>query len=373
MKRIIGASLFLICIIILLTAMNQGLMNRIKTDRYFDHLNIKDNKPVSLSQKIYRKIFINSDRWEDGDLYGLCYLPKFKLKLEPFKLYYPDTTKQKTNRVLYIIGDSYLADKVMGGAFPAFDEVHFLDDRFGIEPIKLDTTKKNYLIMEFAERNLNGYTFHPQANQNVQPIGVDDSSTNSNTFISKIITRCSGLFDRAGKIIFNPDLNRNLELLVFDNRFCSPAKNVKADINYYLFKRLPPEVAISTDKKRLLLNITVDTSSYESAFRFQSDSSINLIVNNLKKAKSYYLSIGFKDVFLTIVPNAVSIYDDKRMPYNHLLQRIEASNGLQSISVFNIYKNSPENLFYRSDAHWNPKGFNIWVKQTNQFLNAHIK
>ena len=85
--------------------MNQSYMNRVKQEKYFDHLN--SNKETSTLKHWFWK----SDRWRYGDLYGLCFLPKYKQELAPFKSYATNAEALSSNKVLYIIGDSFLADK----------------------------------------------------------------------------------------------------------------------------------------------------------------------------------------------------------------------------------------------------------------------
>ena len=121
------------------------------------------------------------------------------------------------------------------------------------------------------------------------------------------------------------------------------------------------------------MNVTVDTSYRQSAFRQISDNEVKTISDNLYAAQSYYRSIGFKQVILSVVPNPVSIYDDKRMSYNHLLQRVEKSNKFPVNSLFSKYKADDKNLYYRSDGHWNPSGLDTWVKTTNATLDSLVK
>ena len=348
MRKIICGFLFLLSTALLLTAMNQSLINRIKQDRYFDHLNPQQNH-----SSLYHKVFIRSDRWRYGDLYGLCYLPQYKHKLEPFKRYQSNGNHHVKDYVLYIIGDSFLADKTLEGAFINFNEVHFLDRRFLLPNIMLDTTKQNYLIMEFAERNLAGYAF-------TKP---DQIKTIENESLKPV-----NIFTRINNIIFNKDLSRNIDLLIFDNTFFTPLKEAKAWLNYYFFGRLAKEVAVSTDKKRLFLNASVDTASAQSAFKQITDNQINTIVKQLHLSSQFYKSKGFKKVYLAIIPNAVSVYDVHRMPYNHLLQRLENQSNLPIISVYNKFKTSTRNLFYLSDAHWNSLGLDTWITITNKTL-----
>jgi hypothetical protein len=353
----------------LLTAMNQSFINRIKHDRYFEHLTL-----VTGEKSWFQKVFLRSDRWAYGDLYGLCYLHPYKLQLEPFPAYNKPGRSRASGRILYIIGDSFLADKTLTYAFDKFDNVQFLDRRFPFGPITLDSAKQNYLLMEFAERNLNGYaiTGTDEVRWTRAQINRGDHFNPAYHPPSAAQTPPPSLFSRFSNILFNKDLSRNLELLLFDDRLFTPVKELKAAINYRLFSRTAKEVAVSTNGQRLLLNITVDTADTHSSFRPKTKTDIDSIETHLAEAEAYYKSIGFKQVFLAVIPNPVSIYDSKRMPYNHLLERVEKQTAIPVISVMNSYQKSRTNLFYKSDAHWNPAGFELWVKSANEFFSANI-
>ncbi|TFF40867.1 hypothetical protein [Mucilaginibacter psychrotolerans] len=353
--KLFGVILLVLSGALLVAAMNQSFINKIKQDRYYDHLTANDKL------SLYHRFFVRSDRWRDGDLYGLCYLPRYKHPLEPFKQYTRDRTTT-SNRILYIIGDSFLADKTLSGAFDAFDNVFFLDRRFPLPTTALDSTKQNYLMLEFAERNLNDFTF---SEADKQPW---ENKPQSVTTAVKPVT----LPTRAINILFNKDLSRNVELLLFDDKIFTPIKEAKAWLNYTLFGRVANEVAVSSNKKRLFLNISVDTSSAQSAFTNRTNKQVGEINHQLKKAGDYYKNIGFKSVFLAAIPNAVSIYDPNRGPYNHLLERVELGNALPVISVYNDYKASRNNLFYISDAHWNPYGLDLWVNKVNKVMQHNL-
>ncbi len=369
MRRLIGIFILIISLGILLLAMNQSFMNRVKQDQYFDHLT-PDNPA---KHTMYYKIFVKSDRWRYGDLYGLCFLPEYKFPMEPFKAYPGNDKKTATKNILYIIGDSFLADKTLAGAFDKFDNVIFLDRRFPFGPIKLDTTKNNYLLLEFAERNLVDYDLAKTPEIQWPQKDVQAKNFNETAKLQPAAVLPTSLPNRVGTILFNKDLSRNLDILLFYNKIFTPVKEFKAYLNYKLTGWLPKEVAVSTDKQRLLMNITVDTSYRQSAFREISDKEVETISNNLNSAQGYYKSIGFKKVILSVVPNPVSIYDAKRMTYNHLLQRVEKSNKFTVNSLFNKYKAEDKNLYYRSDGHWNPYGLDIWVKTTNATLDSLVK
>ncbi|AYL97252.1 hypothetical protein [Mucilaginibacter celer] len=369
MRKISGIFILIVSLITLGLAMNQSFINKIKSEKYFDHLYPK----MATENALYKALFVHSDRWRYGDLYGLSYLHQYKFELEPFTQYPAKTNGKSTNRVLYIIGDSFLADKTLTGAFDAFDNVIFLDRRFPFGPVRLDSTKQNYLIMEFTERNLNGYDINKtdEIKWSAEQIKTG-ANFNKQSPAAGTQSLPSSLTDRINKILFNRDLSRNLELILFDNKTATPFKEAKAALNYKLFGRVANEAAVSTDKERLFLNITVDTGSSQSAFRPKTKQSVDSIASNLNLAAGYYRSIGFKKVLLSVIPNSVSVYDQNRMPYNHLLERVEQAVGLPVITVYTIYKTDKRNLYYKSDAHWNPAGMQIWVNETNKVLNSNL-
>ncbi|MEN0054047.1 MAG: hypothetical protein AAGC65_10270 [Mucilaginibacter sp.] len=364
MRKIAGLVILIVSVMLLGSAMNQSFINKIKSEKYFDHL---DPQAVHESP-LFKAAFVHSNKWAYGDLYGMSSLRQYKFELEPFKRYIPKPGRQSTNHILYIIGDSFLADKTLTGAFDDFDNVIFLDRRFAFGPTKIDTTKQNYLLLEFAERNLNGYDINKTDEVRWTENEIKNKVNLRNTPVQAVSQPSASIFERINKIIFNKDLSRNLEIILFDNKLAAPFHEAKAALNYKLFDRVAKEVAVSTDKKRLLFNITVDTASQQSAFRPKSDQAVDSIVRNLDLARDYYRSIGFKKVFLSIIPNPASVYDDKRMPYNHLLERVEQKTDLPTVPLYKIFKTDRRNLFYRSDSHWNPAGLDTWVNETNKAL-----
>lgn len=348
--------------------MNQTFIGGLKFNRYYEHLEIRQ---VDLNSW-YHRLLIRSDKWRYGDLYGLCYLPEYKFKLEPFKKYPRVSGKPATNRVLYIIGDSFLADKTLSGAFDGFDDVKFLDRRFPFGPIMLDSTKQNYMVMEFSEWGLVGYNI----DKTLQTMwSKEDLKAKANFNIAGApkptdFNLPKTFWDRLNNTLFNKSLSRNLETLLFDDKLFTPVKELKASINFKLFDRVDKGVAVSTDKKRLLVNSTVDTASTLSDFRNISDKEIGALINNLDAANHYYRSIGFKKVILTVVPNAASVYDQNRMPYNRLLERVEQNNRFTVVDVYKQFKDTAVNLYYKSDTHWNPQGLDLWVKAMNKSIKT---
>jgi hypothetical protein len=263
-----------------------------------------------------------------------------------------------------------LADKTLSGAFNGFDDVKFLDRRFPFGPIVLDSTKQNYMVMEFGEWGLVDYNID-KTSQTLWTKKDLNAKANFNTTATPKPTAYNlpkTFTDRLNNTLFNKNLSRNLETLLFDDKVFTPVKELKANINYKLFNRVDKGVAVSTDKKRLLVNSTVDTASTLSDFRNISHKEIGTLIGNLDAANHYYRSIGFKKVILTIIPNAVSVYDENRMPYNRLLERVEQDNRFTVVDVYKQFKDAPINLYYRSDTHWNPQGLDLWVKAMNKSM-----
>lgn len=353
MRKVFAILITITALTVLLTAMNQSFINRVKQDRYFDHIPTEEAKHKSL----YHDIFIHTDRWEYGDLYGISFLHEYRIKLTQFKNYDNRDGKKPTNKVLYIIGDSFTADKIFNNAFVDFDQVVFLDRRFPFGPVRPDINKQNYLIMEFSELNITGYrskkSFEILSDTHL-PSGPKPVS----------------IFERLGNIIFNKELNKNIELLLFDDKVFTLIKEVKATFNYHILDRLPKEVAVSTDKSRLLLNSTVDTISAQSVFRSLPNAEIDSISANLVADQQRYLSLGFKKVYLSLIPNAASIYDEHRFTYNYLLPRMESKTNISLIPVYHIFKLDKRNLYSRGDAHWNDLGYGLWIKQVNDIFKA---
>ena len=106
--------------------------------------------------KLQNNSFLTSDRFKYGDLYGMSYLPDFRIlrDLNSIKQYAHCNCPEKIN--LYVVSDSYI--------WPIFDRKEYYcgvnklvniktNDRDVIRG-KLDPSKKNILLIEFSERNL---------------------------------------------------------------------------------------------------------------------------------------------------------------------------------------------------------------------------
>jgi hypothetical protein len=170
--------------------------------------------------------------------------------------------------------------------------------------------------------------------------------------------------------IFNPHINSNIEFNLFDYELFRPVKEWKALLNYKLFKRIPKDIAISTNGKYLLLNETVDPYLPNSSFCRVEDAEINTLAWQMNLIKEHYKQGGFTDVYFSFIPNTVSIVDGDRNGYNHKLERIQGNYFLEAnyLDIYHLFKKSQQRLYRRDDSHWNGNGLQLWVNKVNEKL-----
>jgi len=289
-----------------------------------------------------------------GDLYSNCFLPGYlDTAFMPLKNYKNDA--QKTD--LYLIHDSYLADKVRKENFQGIRRLAMSDLRQGEIHVSLDPVQKNVMLIEFSER------------------AAEWRLTDTSLLFSKIKLQrpdpfVSGDSDDTPVLnyLFNPNINQNLEFALYDYEYFIPIKNLKAQINYSLFKRLPHDVSISTDEQYLLLSETVNPVSYASSFFARSPDYHNYVLYCADRIVSHFKGLGFDEVYFSVVPNPVSIVDEKRMSYNHKVELLEEHplQGAAYISVYKLFKESKRRVYRTDDSHWNGRGIQIWVDEVNK-------
>ena len=77
--------------------------------------------------------------------------------------------------------------------------------------------------------------------------------------------------------------------------------------------------------------------------------------------------MGFEDVYLSIIPNRVSLLAPELGIYNHLVERVQDNPNLnmRTLDIFHIYQKNPLQYLSKSDTHWTVKGRNEWLKMIN--------
>ncbi|WP_080239476.1 hypothetical protein [Spirosoma rigui] len=305
------------------------------------------------------------DQYSYGDLYNISNLSKFKEKN-----YVANATLTNADKPVKRYKDVNLY--TMGDSFTNIDTSWYAGGHnphawVGSEPLvvgKLDTTKKNILVIEFVERILQERMYWPEYKKiyiengivpSVKPAASDTAAGPvPNKFTEWLL---SGL---------GHEVNQRLEFILFNGPPFIWLKEAKAELLLNLFGRVPG-VVMSANKKHLFYPIEVDTTYRLSAFRPIPDRKLDTLVTNMNTIRHHYLRMGFDEVYVCMIPNKVTILDSTRGSYNHQIERIEANPRLQApvISMIDTLRHHP-NWYHLGDGHWNRNGKRFWVQQVNQ-------
>ncbi|RVU02366.1 hypothetical protein EOD41_00035 [Mucilaginibacter limnophilus] len=316
-----------------------------------------------------------TDRSRYGDLYGLSYLPDFK-KDDPLDTAaYPDTVRGvKRDINLYVLCNSYIYAFVKTEAIFAgvkrywFGRPGLFDDPV----VKFDSTERNVLLLQSTEHFLHNLTIPGLLTGSLV---TTPSKSKVDTLPSEFEKKVNVAKLPVNNMLFNPRIHETLEFNLFDYRFLTPLKELKAQITYKWFNRTDHAVRISSDKKYLFMASSVDTSNNSSSFKKVTDQEINEYVMLLNQAYDHYKSLGFDEVYLSIIPSAVTILAPNMGEYNNIIPRIQNHPDLKMpyIDIYKKFRYSKESIYQTSDMHWNYNGFRIWVNEFNKTLQNTYK
>ncbi len=288
-----------------------------------------------------------------GDLYSICFLPGYTdTTFTPLKKF-----DETGNTDLYILHDSYLEGKIENNNFKGLNKlitVNYNTDGVNIVP---DRSKKNILIIECSERS-------------------DWRFTDTTSIFAKMSLSYRNRIPQAYEgepltnYFFNPNINQNLEFSLYDYEYFIPVKELKAQINYSLFRRIPKDVSVSTDEKYLFLSETTVPWYEASSFCTVNEQRIQIVTALINQVTARYKRNGFDEVYFSLIPNPVSIVDANRMTYNHKIEMLEKAHGLEAkyISVYNTFRDTKEKIYRNDDSHWNGKGLQLWVDEVNRTI-----
>ena len=308
-----------------------------------------------------------SDKYSYGDLYGLSYLPEYKLV--PEKKEIPHCNYKRPGNInLYMICDSYIWGFVKTDSIfcnlNKFEYVRWTYNEQISE--QMDTTCKNILIIEVSERYLR--KFLPDSAEMYSSVFV----FKNNSYSTKK-PETKSLLAKILKYKYSEKINQNLEFNLFGYRFLTPLKEFTAEFNYKSFGRTNKDVSVSSDKKYLFYGHTTDSSKNTSSFNPVSEMEISDLISCINNEYNHFKALGFDEVYLSIIPNPVSIIEPGFGKYNNLVKRIQNNKDLLPpvIDVFDVFNKTPYEIYYRSDSHWNYDGFQLWVDQVNKILKAY--
>lgn len=347
MQKIIKFTVLIICLVIYLVSVYQPVSD--KWELY----------------KITHSGIFSSDRYVYGDLYGMSHLSYFRKQYQPdTPVVYADCEGMK-NIDLYAESDSYVWPLfTIPNYFCCVNKLTYVKNKEGYIIARLDTSKVNVLLLEFSERNvLRSLTDSTYVNNLVNIRNIGKASKYYKNIPEK---------SKLPSLIFNNTIGDNLAYNVWDYSFFRPVKELKADLDYHLFHNTDVNVAISKDGKQLYYNTTIDTTDIVSAFRFITDEEKNNIIASLNRIYDNAKQYGFDRVYLTLVPNPVSILDPhfNGLHYNNLLNRVQNDPNLKMpfINLWPRFMQLQRKVYQKSDSHWNRYGANIWLQKFNAEL-----
>jgi hypothetical protein len=142
-------------------------------------------------------------------------------------------------------------------------------------------------------------------------------------------------------------------------------REMKAELNLWLFGKTDDKVKLHNGHLLYYLDINPGISS---CFDKIEKSEIDLMVKNVNLTYEYYKSLGFDEVYLSIIPNKTSVLAQDLGEYNHLIERMEGNKDLK-MPVISVYADfMKKNLYLKGDSHWNCEGQQIWIDKVNERL-----
>jgi len=306
----------------------------------------------------YENIFVRSQRYAFGDIYGISFLKEYRI---PKTYHFDIATKPAGEKkiALYVICDSYIADNLQPNYFTNVDTVYYADWRDENQTFELDTTKTNILIIESVER----YFMYRFYDKDKLKYGFSNLAAETKSTAENVYTKItSGLF--------NSEINDNLEFVLFDNKAFTFFKHLRTTFNQRCFDRIPSCVTISDDKKYLFLSETTDSTQDESSFYNFTTDDVQKRVANVDTMAQHYKQSGFDKVYLSVIPNPVTIIGYKNLKYNNLLPMIDSTKAenFENIDVYREFKASHKQIFCYADTHWNANGLQIWINKVDEVL-----
>ncbi|WP_375445306.1 hypothetical protein [uncultured Fibrella sp.] len=306
-----------------------------------------------------------SDKLRFGDLYGISFIPTFRMPYQTHSQTLDLAGIQPGKPYnLCILGDSYKgAALLQSSAFTHVNELT-LGEVEGILTNQLtvpDAQYQSVLVLETAERYVRA-RLGSTTIDTARPVPV---SLNSLSWLQQQSMRLIRAFCR--------DSSTDLEYFVFDYGCLRPLKEARAALAFRYFDRVPDGVGISANKQHLYLKETLlgeKTSSFAALDSVEVDS----IVANLNRLNRRALQKGYKAVYLSIIPNPVSVIEPTRSAYNHLIERVEQHPALE-MGVISLYERFSKNggyYYHPSDSHWNQAGIDVWVRSMNHIIDPNL-
>ncbi|OSZ79423.1 hypothetical protein CAP35_14565 [Chitinophagaceae bacterium IBVUCB1] len=299
----------------------------------------------------------------EGDLVGMSYLYYEKRFHKPKeRVYEPKQCDSNNNINLVLWGDSYT--QYMGDTCFCAATYQYGRRFFSNLTYRIDSTKRNILVIECTERLVRGYFSDTRMLNEVVK-----SDEQKSTYIAPIphTTYVSFAMPNMASI-FNEHINQNLEYNLFNYNFINPVRKMKAWMNYKIFNRASGDAVLAAAGDRLYLKSTLSSTSPEGYTTPLTNKEVNQLVQTLNTIHRHYKAAGFDEVYLSLIPNAVTIYQPQG--YNGLIPCIQSHPDLQMkcIDIYTVFLQNPDGMYWRGDTHWSNEGASRWL----QIVNAAI-
>ncbi len=296
--------------------------------------------------------FIGDD-FRYGDLYRLSNLSGYRVPVEKCDSPYPGTPAPVT---LYLAGDSFTEEgRVNRNEYASAG--YFRSFVADVEVLPELVSGKKILVIETVERHLRErFSEKPWRNW-ILPETVAEAPPSAPFSFARLYR---AILDY--EIPYREEMH---ESVLFSNDFILRIKELKADFNYRVFGRVDPKVGVLKGELVYDLDLAPGISS---VYDPVPDEEITRIVKHANATRSYYQSLGFDEVYLSIIPNKSSLLIKDDTAYNHLVERVENHRELQMpvISVWQEF--TTQNYYQKGDSHWDCAGQKVWVDKVNERL-----
>jgi len=312
----------------------------------------------------FYEVGLVADDYRYGDLYRLANLPQFKAREQPCPPGHP-ANAPRLPIDLYLIGDSFTEPERIGpGDFPVqrYHNTHWAKQ----SAIQLDPNRTNVLILETVERHFREH--FAQAVLNLRVVADTTRLPAPPAEKPNWATRIHGLEET----IAPPGTEERLENLLFSNDFFLWFKELKASLNLRWFDRTNPKVSLVGGGNQLVYALDTDSTAIHASFTPLSDRELNSLVDSVNQVAERYRRLGFDQVYLSIIPNKVSLVDPQYGTYNRLIERVQQHPALRVpvIDAYTPMRESREPVYAPSDSHWNCRGRAIWLEAVNRQLRT---
>jgi hypothetical protein len=305
-----------------------------------------------------------------GDLARMAYLEGIEKFKDTIKDINPVAEPGQKKIDLYIWGDSYVKD-LPASSYYGVNNYHFGRRNQSSLIYNLDTSKINIMIIEIGERFVHSYFYNTGMLEYVKKQAPASAFLQTPFPVLQQRNTMAG-FNFSIDSLFNPLVNQNLEYNLFTYNFLSDIRNIKAEMNYKLFNRASGDVVVSNDGNYLFLKETVAPKGFASSYAPISEDEISYLLSQLNILYDTYKKDGFDEVYLSVIPNTVSIVQPQG--YNrlaHIIGDPELRGYALNMPVIDIYKDfvrDPHAYYKRGDTHWNALGKKFWVDKVNVIL-----